>query len=491
MGVHGQRDGAPPAAGDAGSFERLYDGHVDELLGFLARRTRDAQLAADLTAETFAAALAARRRGDPVTGPAGAELQRIALALLAAAQRRGFAERSARRRLGMERVELSAADAARIDALGRHRPAALWARGGAPGAAEVAAPSAPPDFATVLRRQLRDAAPPPPAPVAPGRRTAGALLAAALLAAAATVVAIVPRTGTARTAPGPRVVATLALADGLGRSATVAFGSVWLSATNDAAVLRVDPRTRRVVARIPVGTDVNLGAGAGAIWAVPRRPSRETARLVRIDPRTNRVVARIPIPSPGARYPLGGAQIVAGTRVWVVGAMGLLAVDPARNRPVRAVVLGGDFLVTDAMLRGDELWVSRADRSVTRFDAVTGHGLGRLRRPGPSGFAVADGRRFVEVGGRSVALADPVGGRTLWRTRVGTGINDAAIVRGRLLVEGENGARSRDAVWEIDRRTGRVAGSMTVPGFGVTALLRVGGDAWLVTADGHVIVVAP
>ena len=48
-------------AGDAASFERFYVRHVDEMLGFFVRRTRDAELAADLTAETFAAALKARQ----------------------------------------------------------------------------------------------------------------------------------------------------------------------------------------------------------------------------------------------------------------------------------------------------------------------------------------------------------------------------------------------------------------------------------------------
>jgi DNA-directed RNA polymerase specialized sigma24 family protein len=38
------------------------------------RRTRDAELAADLTAETFAAALAARARFDPGRGSASAWL---------------------------------------------------------------------------------------------------------------------------------------------------------------------------------------------------------------------------------------------------------------------------------------------------------------------------------------------------------------------------------------------------------------------------------
>jgi hypothetical protein len=202
-------------------------------------------------------------------------------------------------------------------------------------------------------------------------------------------------------------------------------------------------------------------------------------------------VARIRIPSPGARYPLGGAAVLAGRRVWVVGAMGLLAVDPRRNRPVHGVVLGGDFLVVDSLLRGRELWVSRADRSITRFDAVSGRRLGRLGWPAPSEGVVPYGDRFVKVSSRSVSLVDPADGRALWRTRLGTQLNGAAIVAGRLLVEGNVGTRSRDLLWELDPRTGRVIGAVTVPGFSVTALLRVGREAWLATADGHVIVVAP
>ena len=75
--------------------------------------------------------------------------------------------------------------------------------------------------------------------------------------------------------------------------------------------------------------------------------------------------------------------------------------------------------------------------------------------------------------------------------RLGTQLNAAALVGGRLLVEGANGASSRDTLWELDPRTGRVLGAVTVPGFSVNAMLRVGGEAWLVTADGHVIAVAP
>jgi hypothetical protein len=236
---------------------------------------------------------------------------------------------------------------------------------------------------------------------------------------------------------------------------------------------------------------VNLGAGAGAIWAVPRRPSPAATRLIRIDPRTNRVVARIAVPSPGGRYPLFGASVIAGPRVWVVGAMGLVAVDPARDRPARQVVLGGDFLVVDSLLRGNELWVVRADRSITRFDVASGRRFGRLGWPAPDGFVVSHGGRVVTGGRGSVALVDAAAGRTVWRTRLGTQVNEATFAGGRLLVEGANGASARDTLWELDPETGHVLGAMTVPGFSVNALLRVGGDAWLVTADGHVIVVAP
>jgi RNA polymerase sigma factor (sigma-70 family) len=102
------------SARDAASFERFYCRHVESVLGFFARRTRDPELAADLCAETFAAALASRHRYRPEAGAAAAWLYGIASKKLADAQRRGYAERRARRRLGMERIELSDDDVARI-----------------------------------------------------------------------------------------------------------------------------------------------------------------------------------------------------------------------------------------------------------------------------------------------------------------------------------------------------------------------------------------
>jgi RNA polymerase sigma-70 factor (ECF subfamily) len=105
------------AAGDTASFELFYRRHFQRLLGFFARRTHDAELAADLTAETFAAALQSRHRYSPEKGSADAWLFSIAFRKLADAQRRGYAEDRARRRLGMERLELTDDDTAWIERL--------------------------------------------------------------------------------------------------------------------------------------------------------------------------------------------------------------------------------------------------------------------------------------------------------------------------------------------------------------------------------------
>lgn len=105
------------SAPDGASFELFYRRHAERMLGYFVRRTRDAELAADLTAETFAAALVSRRRYRAEMGNASTWLFGIASKKLIDAQRRGYAERRARRRLGMQRIELTDDDIARIESL--------------------------------------------------------------------------------------------------------------------------------------------------------------------------------------------------------------------------------------------------------------------------------------------------------------------------------------------------------------------------------------
>jgi RNA polymerase sigma-70 factor (ECF subfamily) len=68
---------------DPEAFGVFYDRHVTTLLGYFARRTGNPEIAADLTAETFASAIVAKRRFKPGGSPAAAWLYTIASRRLA------------------------------------------------------------------------------------------------------------------------------------------------------------------------------------------------------------------------------------------------------------------------------------------------------------------------------------------------------------------------------------------------------------------------
>lgn len=95
-------------------FGLFYDRHVRRLLGYFQRRTGDPQVAADLTAETFASAIVAQQRYVPTGAPALSWLYAIAGRRLVDYQRRGAVERKMQRALSMERPQLAAEDAAMI-----------------------------------------------------------------------------------------------------------------------------------------------------------------------------------------------------------------------------------------------------------------------------------------------------------------------------------------------------------------------------------------
>jgi len=105
-------------SGEPAAFGLFYERRVREVLGYMMRRTGDPEVAADLTLETFAAAIVARRRFRPGGAPAGAWLFAIGHRRLVDYQRRGYADERARRRLGMERRTPDEEDSALIRLLG-------------------------------------------------------------------------------------------------------------------------------------------------------------------------------------------------------------------------------------------------------------------------------------------------------------------------------------------------------------------------------------
>src|SRR5690242_466897 len=69
-------------------------------------------------------------------------------------------------------------------------------------------------------------------------------------------------------------------------------GSVWVGGLGSGDVVRVDPASGKVLARVTVGARVfNLAAAPGAIWAVDNALSA----AVRVDTKTAKVTARVPV----------------------------------------------------------------------------------------------------------------------------------------------------------------------------------------------------
>ena len=103
--------------GEPQAFGSFYARHEEAVLLYFLRRTGSPELAADLAAETFAAALAAVRRFRPGPAPAVAWLFGIARNTLALSRRRGRVEDRARRHLGLPPLVLDDAALDRLLAL--------------------------------------------------------------------------------------------------------------------------------------------------------------------------------------------------------------------------------------------------------------------------------------------------------------------------------------------------------------------------------------
>ena len=110
---------------DAEAFTQFYRRHAAPVLGYLVRRTRDPELGADLTAETFACVLEGLARFDPDRGSALNWLFGIARHQLLRAIERGHVERRARDKMGMGRIELDDDELERILALAESESTAV------------------------------------------------------------------------------------------------------------------------------------------------------------------------------------------------------------------------------------------------------------------------------------------------------------------------------------------------------------------------------
>ncbi len=109
---------------------------------------------------------------------------------------------------------------------------------------------------------------------------------------------------------------------GFTQTITVGAGGVWLAEPLAEQVVRIDPRTGRVVARIPAGAATTVAVGEGGVWVL------SSLGVLRIDPDHNRVVATV------AAAELRRAMVVTtgGGAVWAAGWSSVARIDPRRVR---------------------------------------------------------------------------------------------------------------------------------------------------------------
>jgi streptogramin lyase len=198
------------------------------------------------------------------------------------------------------------------------------------------------------------------------------------------------------------------------------YGSVWVG-TGDGSVIRIDPRTHRIVQRIDVSFTMvqGLAPAYGSLWV-----ATGTGLLKRIDPATGRVRD---IWTPDVCTSQSVA--VAAGSVWVLDSFRkrLCRIDPARNSVIRRISIDGGEPLT---LRSDSrrLWLgTNTDPKppmvedhlerirLLALDPSTGLPLGpRIDTAGWVGFSAGFGSLYANdpIAG-TVARMDPASGRTI------------------------------------------------------------------------------
>jgi virginiamycin B lyase len=164
---------------------------------------------------------------------------------------------------------------------------------------------------------------------------------------------------------GDRVVATIPIpGQGSAFSLAAAGGSVWVSGNH--GLMRIDPAGNRVT---PVGVCCGeVAAGAGGLWMA----NGMDRTVLRVDPASGRVLARIPVPLAAA--PEGPFRIAAaGGAVWVTSetvkpkpgdASLLWRVEAAGNRfagTLRVGTVGRNHISPTVAAGRDAVWVTVAD----------------------------------------------------------------------------------------------------------------------------------
>lgn len=227
---------------------------------------------------------------------------------------------------------------------------------------------------------------------------------------------------------------------------------VWVSEYGEPYLLRIDPRTNKVVGKTTIGFgSCGLGYGAGSMWvedtnsSTVSRVSVATGRrtkavkvgatpydatfaygsawttaygggeLERIDPARNRVAARWQLDRPVGVVGAFGA-------VWAAGAGGVIRVDPAAGKVLATIPVdqGAGWTAASA----DAVWVT-SPKGLVRIDPQTNAVVATIPLPGAPYLGDPDvigGKVWVpEIRRNLVAVVDPASNTVVQTVKTGPG----------------------------------------------------------------------
>lgn len=183
-----------------------------------------------------------------------------------------------------------------------------------------------------------------------------------------------------------------------------AFGSVWVPSCKDQTVSRMDPKSKKITATIPLHVlelRDSLAANADSVWAL----SDEKTTLVRIDPEENKIVAEIRLPA------ACNSMLFAENSLWVTCPKEdrVLRIDPNTNLVTNRIEVAGQ---PTALTFGEAtIWaLSKTEGKVVRIDPKTNKTTTtiELKVPAVGGDLVfSDGFVWVSMPGFPVARIDP------------------------------------------------------------------------------------
>ena len=170
----------------------------------------------------------------------------------------------------------------------------------------------------------------------------------------------------------------------------IADDAVWVASSNPASVHRIDPRTNKEVAVIPMPGDPCAGqvTGFGSLW-VPLcgKPNA----LARVDTANNRISAILPIGPAGDE----GGITASGDSIWIVvdNTGTLVRIDPTTNQARQKIAIAAGSY--NPCFSEGTVWITSVAGSVlTAVDASTGGVIATI--------AVGPKPRFLTAGPGSI-----------------------------------------------------------------------------------------